>query len=156
MLRSLGKSLDTALVKHPKMRKFIACFPFDLADARQDSTTTALEKWDAWRAERIKQASKTGRAIEIERWDAHALRKRLTSSIPRAAGRIAFWFDRKLFTTDWFEGKFARARTGLGERYDPEGNIDLPIGRAIRAVTGDPAFFVGLGEFGDAVRRAAD
>ncbi|MDJ0447367.1 hypothetical protein [Methylocystis sp. JR02] len=156
MLRSLGKSLDTALVKHPKMRKFIACFPFDLGDARKDGTTSALEKWDAWRAERIKQAGNTGRVIEIERWDAHALRKRLTSSNPRAAGRIAFWFDRQLFTADWFEGKFARAKAGLGERYDPKGHIDLPIGRAIRAVTGDPALFVELGQLGDAVRRAAD
>lgn len=156
MLRSLGKSLDTALVKHPKMRKFIACFPFDLGDARKDGTTSALEKWDAWRAERIKQAGNTGRVIEIERCDAHALRKRLTSSNPRAAGRIAFWFDRQLFAADWFEGKFARAKAGLGERYDPKGHIDLPIGRAIRAVTGDPALFVELGQLGDAVRRAAD
>lgn len=46
MLHSLGKSLDTALVKHPKMRKFMACFPFDLVDARKDDTTTALGKWD--------------------------------------------------------------------------------------------------------------
>lgn len=156
MLRSLGKSLDTALVKHPKMRKFIACFPFDLADARKDGTTTALEKWDAWRADRIKQAGKGGRTIEIERWDAHALRQRLTGSNPRAAGRIAFWFDRQLFTGDWFDGKFARARAGLGERYDPEGHIDLPIGRAIRAVTGDPVFYAELEQLGDAVRRAAE
>ncbi|MFG1184502.1 hypothetical protein [Xanthobacter aminoxidans] len=156
MLRSLGKSLDTALVKHPKMRKFIACFPFDLADARKDGTTTALEKWDTWCADRIKQAGKAGRAIEIERWDAHALRQRLTDSNPRAAGRVAFWFDRQLFTGDWFDGKFVRARAGLGERYDPEGHIDLPIGRAIRAVTGDPAFYADLDQLGDAVRRAAD
>lgn len=155
MLRSLGKSLDTVLVKHPRMRKFIACFPFDLADARKDGTTTALGKWDAWRADRIKQAGKAGR-IEIERWDAHALRQRLTGSNPRAAGRVAFWFDRQLFTRDWFDGKFARARAGLGERYDPEGHIDLPIGRAIRAVTGDPAFYAELKQLGDAVRRAAE
>lgn len=156
MLSSLGKSLVTALLKHPKMRKFIACFPFDLADARKDGTTTALEKWEAWRIDRITQAGNAGRVIEIERWDAHALRHRLTSSNPRAAGRIAFWFDRQLFTGDWFEGKFARASAGLGERYNPESHIDLPIGRAIRAVTGAPAFYTELEQLGDAVRRAAE
>ncbi|HEX2020071.1 MAG TPA: hypothetical protein VGO17_14125 [Aurantimonas sp.] len=156
MLRSLGKSLVTALVKHPKMRKFIACFPFDLADARKYGTTTALEKWDAWRAEQIAQAGKTGRTIEIDRWDAHALRQRLTGSNPRAAGRVAFWFDRQLFTLKWFEEKFARAKAALGERYDPEGHIDLPAGRALGAVTGDPAFYAELEQLGDAVRRAAD
>ena len=156
MLRSLGKSLDTALLKHPKMRKFIACFPFDLADARKDGTTTSLEKWDTWRDDRIKQAGKAGRTIEIERWDAHALRQRLTGSNPRAAGRIAFWFDRQLFTGDWFEEKFARAKAGLGERYDPEGHIELTIGHAIRAVTGDPSFYAELEQLGVAVRRAAE
>ena len=156
MLRSLGKSLDNALVKHPNMRRFIACFPFDLADARKEDSTTALEKWNAWRAERIKQAGNAGRAVEIERWDAHALRQRLTGSSPRAAGRVAFWFDRQLFTGDWFDGKFARARAGLGERYDPESNIDLPIGSAIRAVTGDPVFYAELERLGDAVRRATE
>lgn len=155
MLRSLGKSLDVALVKHPNMRKFIACFPFDLADARKNGTKTALEKWDAWSADRIKQAGKAARAIEIERWDAHALRQRLTSSNPRAAGRIAFWFDRQLFTDDWFAGKLTRTKAVLGARYDPEGHIDLPIGRAIRALTGDPAFYTELEQLGAAARLAA-
>ncbi|MDX0562042.1 AAA family ATPase [Sinorhizobium medicae] len=155
MLRSLGKSLDTALVKHPKMRKFIACFPFDLADARVDGTTTAFDKWESWRKDRIKEAGKAGRTIEIERWDAHALRQRLTANNPRVAGRVAFWFDQRLLTRDWFDAKFERAKASLGERYDPEGNIDLPIGRAIRAITGDPDHFAELGRLGDAVRAAA-
>lgn len=156
MLRSLGKSLDTALIKHPNMAKFIACFPFDLADARVENTTTAFDKWKQWRADRIKKAAKAGRTIEIERWDAHALRQRLTASNPRATGRVAFWFDQRLLTKDWFDAKFARAKAALGERYDPEGNIDLPIGRAIRAVTGNPELFAELEALGNAVRAAAD
>lgn len=103
-----------------------------------------------------RRSDQAGRAIEIERWYAHALRQRLTGSNPRAAGRVAFWFDRQLFTGDWFDGKFARARAGLGERYDPESHIDLPIGRAIRAVTGDPVFYAELEQLGDAARRATE
>lgn len=156
MLGSLGKSLDTALVKHSKMTKFVACFPFDLADARVEETITAFDKWEKWRADRIKRAGEAGRTIEIERWDAHALRQRLTASNPRAAGRVAFWFDQRLLTKDWFAAKFARAKAGLGERYDPEGHIDLQIGRAIRAVTGNPELFAELEALGKAVRAAAD
>lgn len=155
MLGSLDKSLTQALIKHPAMRKFIACFPFDLADARKEGTTTGLEKWDTWKKRRIAAALKAGRTIEIERWDAHALKQRLTADTPRAAGRIAFWFDQRLLTRDWFDARFARSRTSLGERYDPEGNIDLPIGQAIRAVTGDQALYAELGALGDAVGRAA-
>ncbi|ESX11126.1 ATPase AAA [Mesorhizobium sp. LSJC255A00] len=156
MLRSLGKSLDTALVKHPRMRKFIACFPFDLADARKDDSETALEKWNTWRADRIKKAVEDGRTMEIERWDAHAIRQRLTGSNPRAAGRVAFWFDQRLLTREWLDTKFARTKAGLGQRYDPERHVDLPIGRAICAVTGDPAFFDELAELGHVIRGAAD
>lgn len=156
MLRSLGKSLDTALVKHPNMAKFIACFPFDLADARVEDTTTAFDKWQRWCADRISKEAMAGRTIEIERWDAHALRQRLIASNPRAAGRVAYWFDQRLLTKDWFDTKFARAKAGLGERYNPEGHIDLPIGLAIRAVTGAPDLFAELEILGEAVRAAVD
>lgn len=156
MLRALGKSLDTALVKHPKMCEFIACFPFDLADARKDGTHTALQKWDDWRASRIMNAAKSGRVIEIKRWDAHALRQRLISNNPRAAGRIAFWFDQLSFTREWFKGKFARAEAGLGERYNPRGHIDLPISLAVRAITNDPIFYEDLKRLGDTLRKAAE
>ncbi|ABC22447.1 ATPase AAA [Rhodospirillum rubrum] len=156
MLRSLSKSLDTALVKHPKMAKFIACFPFDLADARVEDTTTAFDKWQSWRADQITKEATAGRTIEIERWDAHALRQRLTASNPRAAGRVAFWFDQRLLTKDWFDAKFARVKADLGERYNPVVHIDLPIGRALRAVTGDPDLFAELETLGEAVGTAAD
>lgn len=155
MLRSLDKSLDTALAKHSNMRKFIACFPFDLADARKKNTNSALEKWETWRADRIKRAHDVSRKIEIERWDAHALRQRLTGNNPRAAGRVAFWFDQQLLTQDWLEAKFERTKASLGDRYDQEGNIDLRIGRAIHAVTGEPALFEELASFAEAVQTVA-
>ncbi len=155
-LRSLDKSLDKALVKHPEMTRFIACFPFDLADSRKEDVETALSKWEAWRTGRIDAATATGRTIAIERWDAHELRQRLTTSNPRAAGRVAYWFDQQLFTADWFKTRFDRARSSLADRYDPEGHIDLPVGQAIRAVAADPELFDELGALGAAIRRAAE
>lgn len=42
MITSLNKSLETALIKHPAMTRFIACFPFDLSDSRRENVQTAL------------------------------------------------------------------------------------------------------------------
>ncbi|MDB0529863.1 hypothetical protein LBW56_24680, partial [Ralstonia solanacearum] len=42
MLRSLDGSLTKALEKHPAMRRFVACFPFDLSDSRREDVKTAL------------------------------------------------------------------------------------------------------------------
>lgn len=140
-IRSLEESLITALVKHPRMSRFIACLPFDPADSRKDKTTTGLMLWDSWRTERIARAEATGRTIQIERWGAHELRLRLNSSASNSAGRVTYWFDKTLFSEDWFRQRFERARAGLGERYSPESHIDLPIRRVIEASALHPRLF---------------
>lgn len=153
MLRSLDGSLSTALEKHPSMRRFVACFPFDLADSRRPEVTTALSKWDVWSTRRIAEASKTGRDIAIDRWDAHELKQRLVESNPRSAGRVAFWFDREMLTNEWFRNAFERTVDSLGDRYSPETHIDLPVRRSILATLRDPVLFAQLR--GDAERVEA-
>lgn len=141
MLRSLDGSLTTALAKHPAMGRFVACFPFDLSDSRRDDVKTALAKWIAWRARRIAQAATKGRVIDIDRWDAHEIKRRLTASNPRSAGRVAFWFDQELLTSDWFQKVFDRTADSLGDRYSPETHIDIPVRQTILATVRDPAMF---------------
>ena len=138
-LKSLKESLDRALDKHPAMGRFIACIPFDPADSRKANTISALEKWDAWRKAEIAEAAKANRTIEIQLWPAQGLRDRLMAD-PKAAGRIAFWFDETLLTEAWFGEKHARAVKALGARYTASTNIKLPIRHAILALTGDPGF----------------
>lgn len=154
MLRSLNGSLETALAKHPQMMRFVACFPFDLADARKKETTSALTKWNEWCQKWIDKAAGEGRTFEIDHWGAHELKQRLTTDNPRAAGRIAFWFDRELLTPAWFEAAFERTKVSLGKRYDPETHVDLPIRRAILATTRDPAFFEELHQLADKITAA--
>jgi hypothetical protein len=135
-LTSLSDSLATAMAKHPKLTRFIACLPIDFSDGRKDDTTTALGKWEAWKADELVKAP---RPVEIEPWPAHDLRDRLMAD-PRAAGRIAFWFDDTLLTPEWFERKLERSIIGLGRRYSRETNVELPIRRAVQALTRDPLF----------------
>ncbi|WP_454872526.1 NACHT domain-containing protein [Paraburkholderia xenovorans] len=155
-IRSLDDSLTQALAKHPKMTQFIVCLPFDLADSRRADVTTALDRWRAWKDDRIAKAASSGRKIEINRWDAHELKKRLTASNPTAAGRIAYWFDQTLFTPEWFGKSFERTRVGLGERYTPENHIDLPIRRVIEATALDPRLFTDLNAFSQAISQKLD
>jgi len=138
-LKSLSESLATALAKHPAMDRFIACIPFDPADGRRASTTSGLEKWEAWRRDEIAKAAATHRTVEIELWPAQGLRDRLVADA-KAAGRIAFWFDETLLTPAWFAEKHVRAVKSLGARYTPSTSVKLPIRHAILALTGDRAF----------------
>ncbi|MFV3370962.1 hypothetical protein ACNFH5_22570 [Pseudomonas sp. NY15435] len=151
-LSSLNESLSTALAKHPKMTRFIACLPFDLSDSRKPDVTTALERWDTWRGNRITQAEASGRKLEIERWDAYELRRRLTASV-MAAGRIAYWFDQTLLTKEWFRNNFERTRLALGKRYSPESHIDLPIRRVIEATVLEPRLFSELAAFSETIEK---
>lgn len=139
--KSLDESLATALVKHPKMTRFIACVPFDLSDSRIEDVTTAAMRWTEWKDLKIADAAKTGRTIEIERWDSFELKNRMTGANPASAGRIAFWFDKTLFTQAWFEEKFGRAHDDLQQRYTPESHIDLPIRKSILATLRDASLF---------------
>jgi hypothetical protein len=144
MLQSLDGSLTMALKKHPAIRRFIACFPFDLSDSRRDNVKTSLDKWTSWKERRLKEAAAARRTIEIDRWDAHAIKQRLTGSDPKSAGRVAFWFDQALLTSDWFQKSFDRTADSLGERYNPETHIDIPVRQTILCTVRDPAVFAGL------------
>ncbi|MCY1646655.1 AAA family ATPase [Caulobacter sp. SL161] len=150
-ISSLDESLTRALEKHPEMTRFIACVPFDFADSRRTDVTTALQRWTTWRDERVEQARVAGRTITIDHWGAHELSERLSSSSPKAAGRLAYWFDQTLLTHDWFKSVFDRTRTSLGRRYSPEVSIDLPIRTSILATTLDPEFFRELESLGDGI-----
>lgn len=150
-INSLDESLSQALRKHSNMTRFVACIPIDLSDSRKDGVTTALDRWETWKSDRIAKAAASGRSIEIDRWDAYELKKRLTASNPSAAGRVAYWFDQNLLTKEWFRKRFERARAGLGERYSPESHINLPIRRVIEATALDPRLFTELAAFSKAI-----
>lgn len=148
-LRSLDESFNKALVKHPAMSRFIVCIPFDLSDSRKEGVTTSLKRWNHWKTAALKRAA--GRTIEIERWDAFELRKRLTSAAHTSKGRVAFWFNKTLLTHDWFNEAFDKTCVALGKRYSPESHIDLPVRRIIEAMSVPSSFTDTLKSFSTSV-----
>ncbi|OMP95932.1 AAA family ATPase [Raoultella terrigena] len=142
MITSLKQSLETALIKHPAMTRFIACFPFDLSDSRRENVQTALAEWSKWTTEQTELCVASGRKISIERWDAHEIKIRLTANNPRAAGRVAFWFDHEMMTPEWLSNAFERVKYSLGDRYSPENHVNQPVRQSILASLRDPSVFV--------------
>ncbi|TNB98538.1 AAA family ATPase [Pseudomonas jessenii] len=153
-IKSLDESLSRALLTHPKLETFIVCLPFDPADSRKANVKTALERWNEWTAARIALAASEGRSLQIVRWDAFELKKRLTASNSTAPGRVRYWFDQSLLTSEWFRDRFEKARATLGKRYSPESHINLPIRRVIEATALDPRLLGDLKAFSVAIEQA--
>lgn len=122
----LTKSFNRCLDAHPNIRKFVACIPFTLADGRKKNQKSAREKYEAWKADRLKDAKKCGRAIEIELWDASVIRERLLRG-PHAAARLTYWFDKTLLTTEHMRRLFNRTSSALGSRYVADDHVSLDI-----------------------------
>ncbi|WP_439528000.1 hypothetical protein [Pannonibacter sp.] len=137
----LNKSIEQALDKHTKLQKFIVGLPFDLRDARIGEKQTELERWERWKKRWEEVATKNGRSLEIALWSASDLTERLGRDAPLYRGRAAFWFDEVVLTPEWFRSKFEIARAGLGARYTPATNIELPIRRTIQYFCRCPALF---------------
>jgi hypothetical protein len=127
----LDESVRQALEKHPRLETYIVCLPMNLKDSRAGKGQTELERWEAWLAKWQGKAARDGRTLKIGLWDKTGLMERLGRDDPLYSGREAFWFDETNFTPTWFKQRFDRARAGLGQRYTPETNIELPIRQAI-------------------------
>jgi hypothetical protein len=137
----LDESVGQALEKHPRLETYIVCLPINLKDSRAGKSQTELERWEAWRARWQDRAARDGRRFKIGLWDKTALVERLGRDDPLYSGREAFWFDETNFTPTWFKQRFDRARAGLGQRYTPETNIELPIRQAILSFCRNPSLF---------------
>ncbi|MHB1098537.1 MAG: NACHT domain-containing protein [Burkholderiales bacterium] len=133
-IQQLDDSIAQAIAKHAHMTRYIVGLPFNLRDARVGNKKTELKRWTEWVAKWT-----SGRDLQIELWNASELTKRLTLDEPAYAGRRMFWFDETVLSTVWFQQRFDQARAGLGDRYTPELNIELPIRRSILAFCRDPS-----------------
>ncbi|MGY4603971.1 hypothetical protein ACVW16_002383 [Bradyrhizobium sp. USDA 4474] len=133
----LDKSIKQALAKHPRLTRYIVCIPFDLFDQRIGKAKTQLARWQAWVKKWSSAATRAKRKLVIELWGHSELVERLGRDSPLYSGRAAFWFDETFLTSAWFTSRFERARDGLGQRYTPETNVELPIRRTILGLCRD-------------------
>ena len=128
----MDRSIDTALEKHPDLKKYIFCLPMDRPDARIDDRMSCLEKWnervDKWKT----QADEKGMTVDYEYWGQHEIGTRL--ALDKHSGRRFFWFNEEYLSQKWLEGNLEIAIKNAGTRYTPELNVDVPISKTFDAL----------------------
>ncbi len=125
----LRESFSTAMAKHPRLVRYCVCLPQDRADPRVDGRNSITDRWVEFVQWCQKQAQEAGRSVEVDYWGDSEIFGRLALAENR--GRQLFWFDAERFTLDWFLQRLDEAVANAGERYSPELNIDLAIGRML-------------------------
>ena len=123
----LDESVEKALEKHPRLTNFTICLPIDRQDPRigqqkwfMDKWNDYVRKWEGW-------AQKKGAAVEFIYWGLHEIFERLSREDHR--GRCFYWFNKELFSNQWFKNHIEEAIANVGPRYSPELNVELPISR---------------------------
>lgn len=139
-VRQLDDSLSRALAAHPGLHTYTVCLPIDLSDLRTGRKPSPLQRYEKWRARRLKEAAQTGRTLQIHLWGANQIRERLMRDTPLYSGRLRYWFDTERLGARWFSDRFDVAKENLGKRYTAESHVDLPIQQALLALARDKAF----------------
>lgn len=116
--RQIDESVDTALARHPNLTRYVVCVPVDLPDGRPPKGKSARDRWNdrvkKWQA----KAQEREMDVEFEWWGNHELTTRLL--LPKNAGIARYWFDKSIFTDDWFNARIGEAIETAGPRYSPE------------------------------------
>jgi hypothetical protein len=124
------------------VRTLTFLIPFDLSDQADitrsgKEVVSARSKWNqavqTWRESLIPGTDISVR-IRTEGW----ILQRLFE--PGNEGRVKYFFDRERFSREWFQRNMRQAVDLADERYTPQSNVDLVIGRDIDALRLPPAF----------------
>jgi len=135
----IDRSVNAALRKHPRLRRYVVCLPMDLPDARVLGRESALAKWGARVKRWAERASELGMMVDFEYWGSSELLDRLTK--PEHVGRVGFWFGAPGFDDAWFAARLDVAICAAGPRYTPELHVDLPITDRFEAFERTRGFF---------------
>ena len=127
----LDNSFATALDKHPNLTKYVICLPIDKSDSRskrgRKQVVTVEDEWQHHVAKWKVEAESLYRSVEFEYWGKHELMSFLTTDDPLYSGKVLYWFDSAVLSTQKFNRTVTKAKQSLKDRYDPAFHIDLPI-----------------------------
>lgn len=123
--RQIDDSVKTALEKHPQLTSYTICLPIDRQDPRIDQQKWFMNKWNEHMQKWERWAQQKGISVKFNYWGEHEVWIRLSHDAHR--GRYLFWFDKELFSHQWFENRISETVANAGARYTPELNVELPI-----------------------------
>lgn len=134
--RQIEESVQTAIKKHPNLRKYYVCVPRDRTDGRaaggggkpkkstQKEWTDKVQKWKG-------DALARGMDVDFEYWGAFEILTPLQSDNAVYSGRALYWFNKVILTKEKLKQCLQRQRESLGERYTPEFHVELPIAKVL-------------------------
>ena len=132
----LDESFSTALDKHANLAKYIICLPIDKTDSRKmgrggKRVNTVEDEWKRHVIKWKQMAKSQCRSLEFEFWGKHEITSFLTIDDPLFSGKALYWFDAAVLATHKFEKVVNKARDALGDRYEAEFHVDLPIAETL-------------------------
>ena len=125
----IDHSAETALDKHPNIKKYCVCVPMDRADARGSGSTSAMDRWNQRVQKWVGWAQQRNMQVEFVWWGSSELVERLSQ--PQQVGRLYYWFGKHGFDHDWFDGRLAEAIDAAGPRYNPQHHVELDITQSL-------------------------
>jgi hypothetical protein len=88
-----------------------------------------MDEWNNHEKNWRKLAKDRSRTVEFPYWGAHEIWGRLSKDSHR--GRYLFWFNKELFSSEWFSKRIDEAVANVGPRYTPDLNVELPIAKVL-------------------------
>lgn len=138
----LDESVKAALAGHPKLTRYFACIPLDLADGRAPATISARQQWIDRKSKWSQWAAKRGMAVEFVWQGSHELLEQLAR--PDNEGCLRFFFGGRYLDQAWFDARLSEAIKAAGPRFTPELNVTLDINENFEAFGRTTEFFDGV------------
>ncbi|BCJ98460.1 NACHT domain-containing protein [Anaerocolumna chitinilytica] len=135
----IDESVQNAIQKHPNIRKYFICVPRDRTDSRRknkkgEPVVTSLDTWNSYKEKWEKKAIERGNEIEFIYWGKSELVDILQKDDPIYTGKILYWFDAAVVTSEKFRSIAMNAKTCLGERFTPENHVELPVMKMLTCI----------------------
>ena len=121
----INDSVKSDIDHFHNVKKYFISIATDLPDGVIEGRKSCMQKWNDYVTRWEDYAKEQGKVIEIVRWDSSELISRISK--PENDGLMYFFFNKQIFTDEWFYRNNANTITDLGTRYTPENNIDLKI-----------------------------
>lgn len=134
----INESVETAINKHDKLSRYYVCIPIDRTDSRKKRNgkpiKSVLDYWDEYVEKWTALVAEKGMNVEFEYWGKHELTMYLQKNIPEYTGKVLYWFNTAVISSDSLLRLMENSRECLGERFTPEYHVDLPIAKSFSCI----------------------
>ena len=126
LLKQAKQSLETALLVHADLTRYVVCFPFDLTGKTARKGKSQTEKFEEWAHKAEADARAKGRTLTIDRWSAHVIQNLILAN-DSSGGLRHYFFSVTTFSDQWFADHIAAAKLAAGPRYNREISLETPL-----------------------------